>query len=452
MSTSNSMGPPLQGACNPWNQLPNMMHPAFIAYFNAMNQLAPQNVPSQKLVNPSKAPQPQPLIPEINQNSPQDQQPRKRTRNNSQAKPCTISDEPSQNNSKQNFIVKFTSKKQFPPQLKGYLSLDRELKRCLPHCTIINAYINKRNELVIKSDSEENSELIKSTFPNDAFVHGVDAIRNKEPKFYLALLNVSLDFDITDSGNLYELQTRHDITKALRIVKKSTKEPLKTIKALINNRESFEKIVKAGKIQIGSTIVKARPWKFDIQADQCFHCQKIGHMKSNCPHLDENPTCVRCRGNHSHVNCKINDPALYKCVNCPGNHPSCSRQCPAIIQETNRKKIQIESKTSKTVTSNFTRIYSDSNSTNSRSNPNVHLENLAKSMLNLLIDTVKLFNQVTESIEENPQFFVNLVNKNLGPNYANFVMNKLVAEQQENHNMSSNSDEDKDIDSNDDEQ
>ncbi|RNA11529.1 AP-like endonuclease reverse transcriptase, partial [Brachionus plicatilis] len=75
--------------------------------------------------------------------------------------------------------------------------------------------------------------------------------------------------------------------------------------------------------------------------------------------------------------------------------------------------IQIESKTSKTVTSNFTRIYSDSNSTISRSNPNVHLENLAKSMLNLLIDTIKLFNQVTESIEENPQFFVNLVNKNL---------------------------------------
>ncbi|RNA43758.1 hypothetical protein BpHYR1_043462 [Brachionus plicatilis] len=419
MSTSNSMGPPLQGACNPWNQLPNMMHPAFIAYFNAMNQLAQQNEPSQKLVNPSKAPQPQPLIPEINQNSPQDQQPRKRTRNNSQAKPCTTSDEPSQNNSKQNFIVKFTSKKQFPPQLKGYLSLDRELKRCLPHCTIINAYINKRNELVIKSNSEENTELIKSTFPNDAFVHGVDAVRNKEPKFYL--LNFSLDFDITDSCNLYELQTRHDITKALRIVKKSTKEPLKTIKALINNRESFEKIVKAGKIQIGSTIVKARPWKFDIQADQCFHCQKIGHMKSNCPHLDEIQL--------------VSDAEATTHMSIGTTHHVADNALPSFKKLTEKR-------------------YKSNRKQAKPSNPNVHLENFAKSMLNLLIDTIKLFNQVTESIEENPQFFVNLVNKNLGPNYAKFVMNKLVAEQQENHNMSSNSDEDKDIefDSNDDEQ
>lgn len=49
-------------------------------------------------------------------------------------------------------------------------------------------------------------------------------------------------------------------------------------------------------------------------------------------------------------------------------------------------------------------------------------------MLNLLIDTIKFFNQVTESVEENPEFFVNLVNKNLGKNFGSYVNNKLNAE------------------------
>ncbi|RNA19903.1 hypothetical protein BpHYR1_021499 [Brachionus plicatilis] len=64
-------------------------------------------------------------------------------------------------------------------------------------------------------------------------------------------------------------------------------------------------------------------------------------MKLNCPDSDKNPTCVRCRGDHSHVNCHVKDPASFRCVNC----------------------------------------------------------------------------SVTESIEENPQFFANLVSQNVGKYY-----------------------------------
>ena len=150
-------------------------------------------------------------------------------------------------------------------------------------------------------------------------------------------------------------------------------------------------------------------------------------MKLNCPNSDKNPTCVRCRGDHSHVNSHVKDPASFRCVNCSGNHPSCSKQCQAIISEINRKKTLIEAKAKKTSQSEFTRTYSTwDGAHSSKVNTNANLANLTKSFLNLLIVTIKYFNQVTESIEENLQFFANLVSQNVGKYYGNFVLNTFT--------------------------
>ena len=150
-------------------------------------------------------------------------------------------------------------------------------------------------------------------------------------------------------------------------------------------------------------------------------------MKLNCPDSDKNPTCVRCRGDHSHVNSHVKDPASFRCVNCSGNHPSCSKQCQAIISEINRKKTLIEAKAKKTSQSEFTRTYSTwDGAHSSKVNTNANLANLTKSFLNLLIVTIKYFNQVTESIEENLQFFANLVSQNVGKYYGNFVLNTFT--------------------------
>ncbi|CAF0950162.1 unnamed protein product [Brachionus calyciflorus] len=146
------------------------------------------------------------------------------------------------------------------------------------------------------------------SWPPDAFIHGVKFVEKKDPKFYVALHNVSTDFDIKDPENLEYLRLEYNIVKANRIVKKSTNEPLKTIKALINNKESNEKIIKSSKLKIGNTIIRAKPWNFGVQPELCFHCQKLRHKKINCP-----------------------DPKLFNCAK--KNHPSCSKNCEILTQE-----------------------------------------------------------------------------------------------------------------------
>ncbi|RMZ95481.1 reverse transcriptase, partial [Brachionus plicatilis] len=433
-----------------WNELRTIFNPNIIAQYQAIYQSQQQNFHQQHHLN-----NPSPLFNHATQqsntsnihqtqyepkNSYQNNHGTKRARNYSQPENQDNNQNKCQNDEKKsNFIIKFSSNQQFPTQLRSYLKLSNEIKRCLPNCNILNVYINQKNELVIKTDSEESMEKIKNSWPDDAFTHGVKLVNKKDPKFYIALQNVSLDFDITDQENLDYLQKEYNIIKAIRIVKKSTNEPLKTIKALINNKVAYETIIKASKIKIGNTYIRVKQWNFGIQPDQCFHCQKIGHKKHNCPNSNDPPTCVRCaKSGHTHEQCKIKDPKLYKCVNCQLNHPSCSRTCELLIQETNRKKALAEEKVQKTASSEFTRIQSSSNTVyNMRNTSNV--DSLNKNFLNLLIDVLKNFNETLNSIEENPKFFSNLVKRNLGVNYANFVMNRLVSELDLNRSKASTS-------------
>ena len=47
-----------------------------------------------------------------------------------------------------------------------------------------------------------------------------------------------------------------------RIMKKSTNEPLRFVKAYTEDKEKFDKIISLGKIKVGYTIVKSKPWFF----------------------------------------------------------------------------------------------------------------------------------------------------------------------------------------------
>ncbi|RNA15568.1 hypothetical protein BpHYR1_033487 [Brachionus plicatilis] len=302
---------------NPWNHVSNMFYPNTLAYFNLMKQHQHQFQPNQNTTRVYQAPQiqqithqpSQPLqINQCQQNiqDPNMNQSRKCTRGFSQAL-ATMQNQDETSTTvpvsepvqKQNYNIKFSSKKQFPQHQRSYLNLDKEPKRCLPGF-IANANINQKNDL-----------------PNDSFTNGIELVKKKEQKFYVAL-NVSLDFNISDQENLTELKDKFNIDKALRVVKKS------------------------------STYVKVRPWRFYIQADQCFHCQKIGHTKQACPSIDKPPTCVRCKGTHSHDKCQITDSVLFRCVNCPEYLLFCSKQCKAITNDINRKKTELEMRAKKT--------------------------------------------------------------------------------------------------------
>lgn len=335
---------------------------------------------------------------------------------------------------------KFISKKSFPIELKGYVKLQKELKRCLGTTnSIINAYINDKSELIIKIKEENENDLLKAIWPKDAFTHGVTYIEKKDPAFYFALNYVSLDFDVNDEDNREYMLNEYNIIKMVRMTKKSTNTPLKTIKCLTNNKDTYSNIIKKGKITIGKTIVKVTPWDFGIQPNQCFHCQRIGHQRASCPNKDKKPTCVRCSGEHEHNKCPVKDPKQFKCVNCGLQHASCSRDCEELKKEIERKRKELETRTKKD--SNFTRIYSDSNAKyplNQKrfTDQNNQFEKSINNLLELFITMIKNLNEVTAWISENPRKLTKLIEQKMGPIFAkstlNFLLDNIDIEEDEN--------------------
>ncbi|RNA36165.1 RNA-directed DNA polymerase from mobile element jockey-like, partial [Brachionus plicatilis] len=96
-------------------------------------------------------------------------------------------DEEQEKQNKQNaYTAKFLNNESFPRELKSYLKLQNEIKRCKPKANILNAYINQKNELIIRTTSKEDIEYITESWPKDAFRHGLKHI-NTNPKFYIAL-------------------------------------------------------------------------------------------------------------------------------------------------------------------------------------------------------------------------------------------------------------------------
>ena len=125
-----------------------------------------------------------------------------------------------------------------------------------------------------------------------------------------------------------------------RIIKKSTKEKCNIIKATVNDKNIFDKMVEKGRIPIGYTMVRVKPWHFGTQINQCLNCCKFGHSSIGCKNSE---ICLRCSGSHSYKTCPVINKANYICANCNGCHAACSKSCPVMIskEEDIKKKNQI---------------------------------------------------------------------------------------------------------------
>ena len=248
---------------------------------------------------------------------------------------------------------------------KNVFVLKKEIELHFPNVNIRVAYINKEDQLVIKASTASDHDLIQGTWPDKAFKTGIKLL-DKPTKLFVALINVGLEFDVNDAENKSEMLKKYKFSELTRIKNRKLNQPTRTVQAICNDHDAYEKILSEGKVYLGFTSVKARPWNFRQSTNQCFKCCGLGHTQKNCS--SKSPKCLRCAKEHSYKDCDL-DPttSAYKCANCQGDHSADSKDCPILSEHTN-KLTKPEPNTAKDqVPIGFTRIPSSAPNSNVQS-------------------------------------------------------------------------------------
>lgn len=80
--------------------------------------------------------------------------------------------------------------------------------------------------------------------------------------------------------------------------------------------------------------VKIERYKSNAPA-QCYNCQQFGHSSLHC---GASPRCVKCAGKHKAKDCTKPLEVKPKCTNCNGDHTANYKKCPAITQESEKRR------------------------------------------------------------------------------------------------------------------
>ncbi|CAF0942296.1 unnamed protein product, partial [Brachionus calyciflorus] len=316
--------------------------------------------------------------------------------------------------SNKTFTLKFVSKKKFSDKFRDYYFLEDYIKTIKSNISLLTVYINKKDELIIKTDNQEHLTELKN-WPTNAFDFGITEIV-KTKKFYLALHNVDVRFDIESVNAKERLKKEYDIDNTLRMIKKSSGQKLELVKAVTSNEEKFNQMINAKKIKVGSCYIRVSPWKFGITPDQCFKCLEFGHNSVNCNNQEK---CLRCSEiGHTHKKCKISDPEKFKCANCGEKHAACSKSCPELIKAVEQKKRKLDQKMIKN-NEQFTRVYSN---VSKASNDNTTFnQNSLVNIVKLIIDLFKNPSKATAAVNDDPTHILSLISQNLGQNLSNLI-------------------------------
>ncbi|CAF1103209.1 unnamed protein product [Brachionus calyciflorus] len=282
---------------------------------------------------------------------------------------------PTENESQNiNYSIKFKSNKKIPEVFNDYFYLEEYLNMSKPDNKITSAFINKDDELIMKFKDEKQSEYLRD-WPHDAFSYGIKEII-KEKKYYLALHNVNLNFDVSSEKVKSYLKEKYKINDTLRMIKKSTNEKLTIVKAVMSDTDCYNQIIKEGFITIGQfSRIKVTPWRFGINPE---YLEQFG-------------------------------------INCNVNHAAVSKSCPVLIEAVKTKtKDQEEQALKISKPSQFYRVESEFKK--SQYDPNS-----TTNILKFIIELVMNLNEITKAVHGDPKPLLKIINQNFGSVYSNLI-------------------------------
>jgi hypothetical protein len=299
---------------------------------------------------------------------------------------------------------------------RNYFKLNKEIDICKQSNAIKSAYINQRNQLIIKT-TENYLKKIQTEWPPKAFQSGIKLVENVR-RLHAAIYKVDQEFEMNDNDLQAELYNKYNIAKATRIVKKKDNEPTTTVKITFDNEEKYKFYLKNG-IYIGYTFFRLKEWTNKPSILQCYKCLRLGHHQSSCKSQKTN--CLRCSETHQHSHKECNNPL--KCINCNGEHAAVSKSCIKIIEYTNRtkknsasKKEENENVTKPSTTVKTTIPVQQDNGLDIKTATIIHSyivrNNIA--MITFITEIISRLNDTIKSINENPNEYTELIERFFG--------------------------------------
>ncbi|RNA33426.1 ATP-dependent DNA helicase PIF1, partial [Brachionus plicatilis] len=325
--------------------------------------------------------------------------------------------------------------------------------------------INPKQELIIATNQNKDLEFLKNplNWPKDAFDVGIELI-NKNAKFFIALHKVDPDFNIEDEETKQYLKVNYNIDNVMRVKKKGENGlPTDTVKAIVLDRASYEKLIDEKKLRIGYTYIRVSAWRFGTKPTQCFNCNQLTHRTEDCKN---DKSCLRCGSKeHTHKSCPISKPNEYFCTNCNEHgHTAVSKICTKLNEAKKQKEEREGKKINQALNQN--NFYRQESVSPQYQNQNgqryiqqqqqqeqqqqLQVNNqlmsfydfMIKKMLQNQIEFMLNFSKITSTIYDGGQPFIDHINNIFGPQYASYVQNELstriITQEQmnldENHN------------------
>jgi len=137
-----------------------------------------------------------------------------------------------------------------------------------------------------------------------------------------------------DDEEIAEILSHEGVIKAQRISLTKDGQRLPTGTVFL----TFNAPLLPEKIKVGFMVVRVDPYIPNPM--RCFKCQKFGHTASRCKRPAVCSVCAE--EGHDDRSCGKNP----KCVNCEGDHPAFSKNCPLWRQEKEIQELKVKNKVS----------------------------------------------------------------------------------------------------------
>lgn len=229
--------------------------------------------------------------------------------------------------------------------IKNSNSIIKNFNKHYPEIGVLNHFSTKGGSIIIELKKTEDANEISSAwdstfFTDDSSTKPTACCVMMNSNKSVLLKNVPVDLPVEELCNI--LAKNYNSPKLLRF-KTRTGLVLKTVKVDFSSVAEQEQCLKDG-VRLDRLSLNVEKYIPRKRVIQCYKCWRFGHIAALCPN---NLTCVNCTGNHR--SCTTRSYRQLRCSNCRGNHPANDRLCPVykeveykVFNSTNTESMHIE--------------------------------------------------------------------------------------------------------------